>query len=93
MDDVTKGNKKSHGNKKLNISERRLGRHQAWGMFWEAAKKIEIDPNQSSRHYLYVLVHELLHMALPEATEDGVIRIAKLVAKGVWQQGFRRIKK
>jgi len=81
-----------HGNKKLNIKERNLGRHKAWGLFYNASKKIEIDPKQSSRHYLYVLIHELLHMALSETTEEGVIRIAKLVARGVWQQKYRRLK-
>lgn len=83
---------KKHGNKKLNITERHLGRHSAWGMFWNASQKIEMDPRQASKQYLYVLIHELLHMALPETTEEGVIRIAKLVAKGVWQQKYRRIK-
>ena len=81
-----------HGNKKLNIQERYLGRHKAWGLFYHASKKIEIDPRQTSQHYLYVLIHELLHRSLPETTEEGVIRIAKLVAKGVWQQKYRRIK-
>ena len=81
---------KSHGNKKLIIKERKLGQHKAWGLFWHASKKIEIDPNQLSKHYLYVLVHELLHMTFPELTEDGVIRAAKIITKGVWQQGYRR---
>jgi hypothetical protein len=84
--------KNQRGNRKLDIREVKLGRHAAWGRFHHTSKKIEIDPRQLSKHYLYVLIHELMHMAFPELTEDGVIRAAKLVAKGVWQQGFRRLK-
>lgn len=83
---------KKHGNGKLNIKEKKLARHNAWGLFYHASKKIEIDPRQASRHYLYVLIHELLHMSFPELTEEGVVRAARLIAKGVWQQNFRRIK-
>lgn len=84
---------KPHGNKKLNIRERKLGRERAWGLFWRQAQRIEIDPQQRSRQYLYVLIHELCHMALPDLTEEAVVRISKLIAKGVWQQGFRRLYK
>ena len=78
--------------KDLNIKERHLGRNQAYGMYYTATNKIEIDPRLKAREYLYVLIHELTHMALPEANEEGVTRISELVSKGVWQQGFRRIK-
>jgi len=84
---------KQHGNKKFNITERKLGRHRAWGMYYRKENKIEIDPTQLSRHYLYVLVHELTHMAFPELNENGVIRASKIISKGVWQQGFRRMQK
>ena len=50
------------------------------------------DTRLDSKQYLYVLLHELLHKALPECTEDGIIRISELLSKGVWQQGFRRLK-
>ena len=83
----------THGNKKINISERKLGREGAYGLFWSKSKRIEIDPRLSARKYLYVLLHELLHQACPEMTEDGVIRVAKILAKGAWQQGYRRVQK
>lgn len=84
---------KPHGNKKINIFERKLGRERAYGLFWNKKQAIEIDPRLSARKYLYVLIHELLHHAQQELTEEGVIRVAKLVSKGVWQQGYRRIQK
>ncbi len=84
---------KAHKNRRLDITERKLGRHKALGLFYPGCEKIEIDPTLLSRKYLYVLVHELLHMAFPDLSEEGVIRSAKVVAKGVWQQGYRRLQK
>jgi hypothetical protein len=78
-------------NKKLDISERKLGRHKALGLFWVSNKKIEMDPRLKAKKYLHVLVHELLHKSQEELTEEGVERVSKIIAKGVWQQGYRRI--
>ena len=77
---------------KLDINERNLGKHKALGLFWPSSQKIEIDPRLNAKEYLYVLIHELTHMALPEVSEEGVERISDIIAKGVWQQGFRKIK-
>lgn len=82
---------KPHGNSKLKISERKLGRYNAHGVFWCDDGSIEIDPRLKPRKYLYVLIHELLHKAQPELSEEEVIRIGHLVSKGVWQQHYRRI--
>lgn len=76
----------------LNIVERKLGNHKAAGLYWSSSDKIEIDPRLDSRQYLYVLTHELLHKALPDCSEEEIIRISELVSKGIWQQDFRRIK-
>lgn len=84
---------KKHGNKNLNITERKLGQHRAWGLYWHKRKKIEIDPSQMSKKYLTTLIHELVHMNFPDLTEEGVIKAANLISKGVWQQGYRRIYK
>lgn len=77
---------------KLNIKERHLGKHKALGLYWESTNSIEIDPRLTAKEYLYVLTHELTHMSMPEATEDTVIKISKIISKGIWQQGFRRVK-
>lgn len=83
---------KAEQEEKLDIRERNLGKHQAYGLFWTATKKIEIDPRLRNKDYLYVLTHELTHMALPEATEEAVVRISELISRGIWQQGYRRLK-
>lgn len=78
--------------KKLNIKERNLGQFKALGLYYPDSNKIEIDPRLDSEEYLTVLIHELLHMAQPELTEEAVTRVSEMLGKGVWQQGFRRIK-
>ncbi len=77
---------------KLDIKERNLGQHKALGLYWPESDRIEIDPRLNAREYLYVLIHELTHKTMPEMTEEAVVRVSEVISKGVWQQGFRRIK-
>ena len=51
---------------------------------------IEIDPGLSLRKTLVVEVHELLHLAFPEARERQVDRIAKFIGGELWRRGWRR---
>lgn len=83
--------KRKRKKNKLVIRERKLFREKAWGLCWNDTKEIEIDPRQTPRHYLKILVHELLHAALPGLSEREVVRVSNLIKKGVWQQGYRRI--
>ena len=76
---------KRQRNKKLFISERKLGRHNAYGLFWHKTRKIEVDPRLKSEKYLYVLIHELLHLCFPNMSETRVKKVGKIIAKGVWQ--------
>ena len=68
--------------KKLNITERKLGQRKAWGLYYHGDDKIEIDPRQKQKQYLHVLIHELLHMAFNELSEEGVERAADVICTG-----------
>ena len=78
---------------KLKIKEKKLGRSKAWGQYWHGENLIEIDYRMRSKHYLSVLVHELLHHVFPDMSETMVTRRAPKIAEGVWRQGYRRIAK
>jgi hypothetical protein len=77
--------------KPIRVVERKLGKNKCVGVFWPHRNLVEIDPRQSSKEYLNTLVHELLHAACPEMTEEGVIRVANLVARHLWKQKYRKI--
>ena len=79
--------------KKLKIREKKLGRNRSWGLYYHGENLIEIEERMKSKHYLSVLVHELLHHIFPWMSENMVSRAAPKIAKGIWQQGYRRISK
>lgn len=79
--------------KRVRIVEKKLGRQKAWGLCYRGENLIELDTRMKARHYLTVLIHELLHHIFPELSETAVTRSAPKIAQGVWSRGFRRIAK
>ena len=77
--------------KKLKIKEKKLGRNKAWGLYYHGENLIEIDYRMRAKHYLSVLVHELLHHTFPWMSENMVSKAAPKIAKGIWQQNYRKI--
>ena len=53
------------------------------------AGKIVIDPRQTPYEMLDTLIHESLHEAQPEITEEGICRISRLLSKILWREGCR----
>ena len=78
---------------KLKIQERKLKRELAYGLYHHGENLIEIEPRMKPKHYLSVLVHELLHHTFPNMSESMVTRSAPKIAKGIWQQDYRRLAK
>jgi hypothetical protein len=54
---------------------------------------IIIDPRQCEKEMLATAIHEGLHVAFPELSEDEVIRAERIIAQVPWQLGFRLKKK
>lgn len=77
--------------KKVAVIERKLGREKALGQAWDDL--VEIDPRQNPKEYLDTVIHELLHVALPELSEAQVIQVSRLISSKLWKIGFRRIHK
>ena len=53
---------------------------------------IRIDPRQSERERLHTLVHEWLHVALPELPERDIRKLERSLGGMLWRQGYRRRK-
>lgn len=52
--------------------------------------KIVVDPRQSDYEMMDTLVHEVLHEAQPEITEDGIVRVSRLISRVLWKEGYRK---
>lgn len=82
------------GKKKVQVRERKLGRHNAHGMvhgFDTDNPLIELSPDLKGKDRLVILLHELLHCAYPTQTEERIIANSKLIAGAMWADNYRRI--
>lgn len=76
----------------IRVVERKLGRQKALGQAYSDGL-VEIDPRQRSRGLLNTIVHECLHVLLPNASESRVHRMACSITRAAWEAGFRKIAK
>lgn len=78
--------------RKIKLLERKLGREKADGQAWLDRGLIEIDPRQNEQARLDTVVHETLHVLLPDFHEAAVRLITARVAGVIWQDGWRRVR-
>ena len=76
---------------KAKVSERKLGREQAYGQYYDGL--VEIDPRLDSKEYLDTLIHEMLHHHLPDLSESDVLAIATRMTNQIWRKNYRRLAK
>ena len=79
--------------KRLKVVERKLGRERAWGQCWQGEGLIEIDPRQPAQDYLDTLIHEHLHVLMPDADEREIFGMSRQLTHAIWKAGYRRLQK
>jgi hypothetical protein len=77
--------------KKLKLVERRLGKEKALGQSI-APDLIELDPlKNNSMERLDTLIHEGLHLLLPDEPEVRIIALSNRLSDLLWRDRWRRI--
>lgn len=81
--------------KRLKIVTRKLGKHRAWGLYWQpwrnSAPLIELDERMKPAHEFDTLIHESLHHIFPDMTEAEVAAKATELFKILWSQNYRKV--
>ena len=80
------------------VTFRKLGRHKALGMAHipmdrRLGSHIEIDSRLRGREKFETLLHEALHLALPDLSEEEVLKAARFQALVTWSEGYRHREK
>ena len=70
------------------VVSRKLGKHQAWGLF---DGKIHIDERLRGKRKLEILIHEYLHFLDFNKPEEKVDLEGRKIADFLWRQGARFI--
>lgn len=77
--------------RRIQIVEKKLGRDNVHGWAKFDPPRIEIDERLRGKKQQEILIHELLHHALPQLDEDCVTKTAKWIADHTWRFGMRRL--
>ena len=75
---------------KIRIKYRKLGKEKAWGIA-HSDGLIEIDPSVKSKKHLEIVIHEVLHILFPEASESEIENKSITLTKILWSEHYRRI--
>lgn len=75
--------------KRFKVTYRNL--KKAWGYAVMDKDSIIMDKQLHGKKHLEILIHEMTHLILPEATEEEVERISILMTNTLWQQKYRRV--
>lgn len=74
----------------IKIKYRKLGKEKAWGIA-HSDGLIEIDPSVKSKKHLEIVIHEVLHILFPEASETEIVNKSITLTKILWAEHYRRV--
>lgn len=75
---------------KIRIKYRKLGKEKVWGMA-HSDGIIEIEERLKGKKHLEIVVHEVLHLLFPEASEEAIIKKSVSLTKILWKENYRRV--
>lgn len=64
---------------------------KAWGYADLETKEIIIDKKATGKKHMEILIHEVSHLLLPDASEEEIVRISVYLTNTLWQQKYRRV--
>ena len=73
------------------IIYKKLGREKLWGEADLEDNSITLDIRLKVKKHLEILTHGSLHILLPGANEEEIVRISTALIKVLWKENYRRI--
>jgi hypothetical protein len=64
---------------------------KAWGYADLGMNHVVMDKQLHGKKHLEILIHEMTHLCMPDATEEEVERMSILMTNTLWQQKYRRV--
>ena len=52
---------------------------------------IELDKSLKGKKHLEILLHEVLHLLLPEAEEEEIVKKSVTLCNTLWHEKYRRV--
>lgn len=76
--------------KRIKVKYKKLGKHKVWG-FSDSAGFVELDVNLKGKKHLEILIHECMHLIMPEDSEDEIVRKSVLLTNTLWHEKYRKV--
>lgn len=70
--------------KKVKVQYRKLGKEQALGLYNSSSNLIEIDERLKGKKLLGTQIHEALHVAFGDLTEERILEAEKVITDILW---------
>lgn len=78
--------------RRIRLVERKLGREKAAGLVWsDDPNTIHIDPRLRGKDRQEIILHEALHLLLPDAPEMRIRAYATRLSDLLWRDRWRRV--
>lgn len=77
--------------RRIKVVYKKLGRANAWGLADDTNRVVELDERLKGKKHLEILTHEVIHLLLPDASEEEVEEISINLTNILWKEGYRRI--
>ena len=75
----------------IKVIYKKLGREKLWGEAHSDDNIVVLDSRLKGKKHLEILAHETLHLLLPGANEDEIVRISTALIKILWKENYRRV--
>lgn len=75
----------------IKVEYRKLGREKLWGEAHSDDNIVVLDSRLKGKKHLEILTHEILHLLIPGANEQEIVRISTALIKILWKENYRRI--
>lgn len=77
--------------RKIKVIYKKLGRNKVYGFANCGDDEIEVDSRLKGKKQLEIIIHESMHLLLPDAEEDEIIEKSVILTNTLWYQGFRMV--
>lgn len=74
----------------IKVKYQKLGKQKVWGLA-DSEGTIYLDSRLKGKKHLEILIHETMHILLPEAEEEEIVEKSITLCNLIWKQRYRRI--
>jgi hypothetical protein len=75
---------------RIKVKYKDLRKDRVWG-FADSVGVIELDKSLKGKKHLEILLHEVLHLLLPEAEEEEIVKKSVILCNTLWYEKYRRV--